>query len=232
MIAALKSIALIIAISYLFYESVWAIFAFLPLGIYIFRMIIIREIEKRKQDFERQFLNALQSLQAQLNVGYSIENAMKEVQRELKMLYQKENHIIQEFTYMVHQLNLNITTEQVWRDFANRVQISEVDSFVTIFILAKRSGGDSIGIIRRAISQLNDKADVKKEIDTVITGKRLEFNVMTAIPFGMIFYMKFSFPEFMDSLYGNFRGIIFMSLCLGIYILAWRLGTRIVEIEV
>lgn len=210
----------------------WATIVFLPFGIYFFRILIIQEIEKRKQEFEKQFLNALQSLQAQLNVGYSIENAMKEVQRDLRMLYQKENVIIREFTYMIHQLNLNITTEQVWRDFANRVQISEVDSFVTIFILAKRSGGDSIGIIKRSITQLNDKADVKKEIETVITGKKLEFHVMTAIPFGMIFYMKFSFPEFMESLYGNFRGIIFMSVCLAVYVLAWWIGHKIVEIEV
>lgn len=133
---------------------------------------------------------------------------------------------------MVRQLNLNITAEHAWKEFALRVQIPEVDSFVTVFVLSKRSGGDSVAIIRNAIRQIGEKADVKREIETVITGKKLEFYVMTFIPFGMIMYMRVSFPEFMGSLYGTFRGVCFMSGCLGVYLTAWAIGCRIVEIEV
>lgn len=219
-------------VAYLFYERIWAVIFLIPLGVYWFRTAISRQVQRKKQEFEGQFLDALQSLQAQLNVGYSMENAMKEVQRDLLMMYQKDSMIILEFTYMVRQLNLNVTAEQAWREFADRVRLPEVDSFVTIFILAKRSGGDSIAIIKNAIRQLSDKAEIKQEIETVITAKRLEFYVMTLIPFGMIFYMKFSFPEFMDALYGNLRGICFMSVCLVSYFAAWKLGSRIVEIEV
>ena len=43
--------------------------------------------EKGKRRFERQFQDALQSLEAQLNVGYSMENAIKEVQRDLQIMY-------------------------------------------------------------------------------------------------------------------------------------------------
>lgn len=45
--------------------------------------------EKGKRRFERQFQDALQSLEAQLNVGYSMENAIKEVQRDLQIMYDR-----------------------------------------------------------------------------------------------------------------------------------------------
>lgn len=230
--AALKSILLVCAIAFLFYSRIWAIAVLIPLGIYSFRFFIEEEEKRQKRLFEKQFHDALQSLQAQLGVGYSMENAVKEVYKDLQIMYDKNTMIIREFTYMVRQLNLNITAEQVWREFALRVNLSEVDSFVTVFILSKRSGGDSITIIKNAVRQLGDKAEVKQEIETVITGKKLEFSVMTGIPFGMIFYMRVSFPEFMDSLYGNLRGVSFMSLCLLVYFASWKLGCRIVEIEV
>ena len=55
---------------------------------------------------------------------------------------------------------------------------------------------------------------------------------MSVIPLGIIGYMRLSFPEFMAGLYGNLPGAAFMSICLGAYIAAWKLGCKIVEIEV
>ena len=62
--------------------------------------------------------------------------------------------------------------------------------------------------------------------------KKMEFQIMSVIPLGIIGYMRLSFPEFMAGLYGNLPGAAFMSICLGAYIAAWRLGCKIVEIEV
>ena len=161
-----------------------------------------------------------------------MENAIKEVQRDLQIIYDRHTLIVREFTYMVRQLNLNVTAEAAWKDFAARVALPEVDTFVTVFSLAKRSGGDSILIIKNAVRQLGDKAEVKREIDTVIAAKKMEFQIMSVIPLGIIGYMRLSFPEFMSGLYRNLPGAAFMSICLGAYIAAWRLGCKIVEIEV
>lgn len=230
--AAAKSLSIVFGIAFLFYQNVWASLALIPLGALYFGQCIEHLIRRKQQEFERQFQDALQSLAAQLNIGYSMENAVKEVQRDLQVMYKKETVIVREFTYMVRQLNLNVTAEQVWRDFAERMQLAEVDSFVTVFILAKRSGGDSIAIIKNSVRQMGDKAEVKREIETVIAAKRLEFHVMAGIPFGIIGYMRLSFPEFMNVLYGNVPGACFMSGCLLLYLGAWNLGCRIVEIEV
>lgn len=141
----------------------------------VLRRMIRQAEEKGKRRFERQFQDALQSLEAQLNVGYSMENAIKEVQRDLQIIYDRHTLIVREFTYMVRQLNLNVTAEAAWKDFAARVALPEVDTFVTVFSLAKRSGGDSILIIKNAVRQLGDKAEVKREIDTVIAAKKWNF---------------------------------------------------------
>ena len=55
---------------------------------------------------------------------------------------------------------------------------------------------------------------------------------MSAVPFAMICYMKVSFPDFLDVLYGNVLGAVIMSVCLLIYAGAFELGKRIVEVEV
>lgn len=140
--------------------KVWMMAVLFPLGMKYYERMIRQAEEKGKRRFERQFQDALQSLEAQLNVGYSMENAIKEVQRDLQIMYDRHTLIVREFTYMVRQLNLNVTAEAAWKDFAARVALPEVDTFVTVFSLAKRSGGDSILIIKNAVRQLGDKAEV------------------------------------------------------------------------
>ena len=219
-------------IAMLFYSDLRMSVFLIPIGVIWYRNLL-RELEQKKiRQFEQQFQNALQSLQAQLTVGYSMENGIKEVQRELKLLYSEKAVIVREFTYMTRQLNLNITAEQVWTEFAERVGLLQVDGFVTVFVQAKRSGGDSISIIRNAVNHMRERAEIQREIETIIAAKKLEFRIMTLIPFGIIAYMRVSFPEFMNVLYGNLLGKCFMSICLIVYLVAWKLGQNIVEIEV
>ena len=161
-----------------------------------------------------------------------MENAIRETKKDLGLMYGPDASIVREFTRMVRQLELNVTAEQAWQEFASRTELTEVRSFVTVFTLSKRSGGDSIAIIRNAIRQISDRMDTEREIETILSAKRLEFHIMSAGPFGIVAYMKLSFPEFMGQLYGTVAGAVFMTFCLLVYAAAWRLGNQIIHIEV
>ncbi len=230
--AFLQGILLISLISYLFYGTILGAILLSP---YLIRYIKSWErqvIQKRKQSFQLQFKEAIQSLSAALNVGYSVENAMREAWKDLRLLYKKDEMILREFHYMIRQLDMNLSVEAILKAFAERTQDEEVRIFVDVFSMAKRSGGDMIGIIRNAVYQIGEKIDVKREIDTVMAAKKMEFKVMSAVPFAMICYIKLSFPEFVNVLYGNILGVIVMTICLVIYVAAFEYGKRIVEIEV
>lgn len=179
-----------------------------------------------------QFKEAIEALSAALNVGYSVENAMREAYEDIRLLYRKEELIVREFRYMVRQLDMNVTMEAVLNAFAVRTEDEEVRTFVDVFSMAKRGGGDMIGIIRNAVYQIGEKIDVKREIDLIMAAKKLEFKVMSVVPFAMICYIKLSFPEFVDVLYGNPLGIGVMTVCLIIYVASYEIGKRIVEVEV
>lgn len=101
-----------------------------------------------------------------------------------------------------------------------------------VFIVAKKSGGDSVAIIRKAIANICEKLELEEEIQVGLTAKKLEFKVMACIPLGILLYMRLSFPEFMEILYGNILGVLIMSVCLVVYIVAYVWGNKIVEIEV
>ena len=232
LIALLQGILLIGIISYLFYGTWICAILFSPYLIWYIKSWEKQFIKKKQASFRLQFKDAIQSLSTALNVGYSVENAMRETVKDLKGLYKRDDTIMREFSYMIRKLQMNITAETVLKEFAQRTGDEDVHTFVTVFNMAKRSGGDTMEIIRNAVRQMSEKIDVEREIATLMSAKKMEFKIMTLIPMAMILYMKISFPQFFDVLYGNVVGIVIMSACLLVYFVAYEIGKRIVEIEV
>ena len=230
--AILQGIVLLLLVSYLFYGTWLCAILFSPYLIWYIKSWEKQTIKKRQEQFRLQFKEAIQSLSAALNVGYSVENALKEAVKDLKGMYKKDEMILRELNYIIRQVQMNVTTETALSEFAARTQDEDVQTFVTVFNMAKRSGGDTMEIIRNVVRQMGEKIDVEREIVTMMSAKKLEFRVMTVIPFGMILYLKLSFPEFLSVLYGNVAGALIMSICLLIYLAAYEIGKRMVEIEV
>ena len=187
LLATLVGVLAILMISYLFYGTCLCAILLSPYLIYFLKSWEKQWIEKRKNMFQLQFKEAVQALATALNVGYSVENAMREVLKDLQVIYKKDELIIREFRYMVRQLDVNFTIEKVLQEFSERTKEEDVQTFVTIFVMAKRSGGDMIGIIRNTVQQMSEKADIRREIGTIIASKKLEFKVMSAIPFSGVY---------------------------------------------
>lgn len=219
------------ALAYLFYNS-WLAAILLSPMLAVYLQLWQKECMRRKElIFREQFRQSIQVMASAMHVGYAVENAVRETAEEIKLLYKKEDRICREFDMMIGQLNMNLTAEQVLKEFAQRTRQEDVRDFVTVFAAAKRTGGDSIAIIRDSVKMLSGKMEIEQEIETLLAAKKLEFNIMCVVPFGIIFYMRLAFPEFMSVLYGNILGAVLMSGCMGIYFLAYWLGRKLLRTE-
>lgn len=227
-----KTVGILSITAWMYYGTFLVTVLFLPAGFWLYR-IFQKEIEEKKEaEFQLQFKEAIQTLSTSLNSGYSVENAFYETQKELLIIYPPEARISRELVMIVRKLKMHVPIEQALKEFAEHTKTEDVQSFVEVFSMAKRSGGDMIAIIRDTVRQISDKIDVKREIDTILAAKKYEFRVMSVIPYIIIGYMSVSFPEFMESLYGNVVGIGVMTGCLAIYAGAYYLGIKMIKIEI
>ena len=219
-------------ILFLFYESFLPAFFLFPVWIIYMKAWAEDKAMQKEQQFRSQFRDSIQAMAAALKAGYSVENAIRETKRDILPMYGKDTRIIKEYDRMVVRLNMNCTAAQVLEEFSERVRQEDVGDFVNVFAAAKISGGDSVAIIRNAVRTISEKIDTEKEINTILASKKLEFNIMCAVPFIIIFYMKITFSQFLEVLYGTAAGTVTMSICLAVYISAWRLGRKMIHIEV
>lgn len=231
LIISLRGISVIITLGVLFYRSLIGIILLSPMIYYY------RKIKKGQQKKERlwklnlEFKDGLLALSAALEAGYSAEHALEEACRDLRQIYQEDSIIIKEFSYILRQINMNITVEKALSDFGERTGIDDIISFSEVFNTAKRTGGDLINVIKITTNIISTKIEVKREIITLITSKRLEANLMKFIPLGILVYLSASSPGFLDPLYHNLFGIIIMTIFLVIYLGAYLLIGKIIEIE-
>lgn len=219
-------------ISYLFYHSLLAFLAGLPLLKPFLKMQREQLCQKRRQVLEEQFLLAMQTVITSLTAGYSVETAFADALKELPLVCREEDMIVQEFRAIVSQLNMNQNLEELLQSLAIRSGIEDIRNFAEIFAVSKRSGGNLIAIIRNTVQSITRKNETRKEIQVVLSAKKMEQNMMSLIPCLILLYVQTVSPGFLDSMYHNLAGIIIMTAALAVYMGAVAWGKRIVEIEV
>jgi len=228
----LQGLAAISIIGFLFYSSLLSVLPLSPLLIIYIKRKKQQLIKKRKWQLNLEFRDGILSLSSALNAGYSIEKAFDEALAELKHLYGNRGLIVKEFTYLANQIKLNITVEKALIDFGQRTDIEDIINFAQVFITAKRTGGDLMKIIKATCETISDKIEVKREILTLTSAKRLEANIMKIVPIGILVYMRLFSPGYLDILYHNVIGVIIMTILLLLYLTALIITDKIVDIEI
>ena len=231
-IRTILAAAMIFGLLYLFYRTIW-IFPLVIPGMVVYRRARRKELEQQRADtLGIQFRDMLESLAASLRVGYSTENALGECLREMQLMYGEDSVICEELKQMLNQFRLGMTAEEVFREFARRSRVDDIDTFASVFSIAKRAGGDMVDLIKRTSDNIAGRIDTRSEIAVLVSSRLLEQRIMTLIPAVMIVYMDLTSDGLLDPLYGNAAGVLIMTVCLAIYLAAMLLGRKMVRIDV
>ncbi len=216
----------------LFYDSWIAVAVLMPLAIPWF---FYQKEQQRKRNIRLmgiQFRDAIASVLTNLKAGYSVENAFMEVLKDMELLYGKKSLIAGELSGIKKGIRNNIPIEKLLFRMGRETENPDIQDFAEVFAVAKRSGGNMTEIIARTITVISQKMDVEKEIDVLISAKRMEARIMNLVPFFIIFYINVTSPGFFSPLYHNIFGIALMTVCMGFYVAAYLLSERIVNIYV
>ena len=228
----LRTVALLSAVGFLFYNSPAVFLLFIPL----LAVMYVREkhsfVTRRRQRLAEQFKDAITLLYSFVSTGSTLEQAFCRSADELRRSWRAEDDIVREFEGIRRKLDMNVTIEACMEDFARRSRLEDIESFSQVVSIAKRGGGSMSGVIKNSVETIRAKMECENEIRTLIHAKSSEFRLMVMVPLAVLLYMRLFSPGFMDVLYGNIVGGAFMSVCLGVYTGAVLWGMKILDIRV
>lgn len=220
------------AIAILFYENICACILYPVIFAIVWRRTKRELLEKRKQMISIQFLDAMRAVGASLLSGYSMENAWKEAQKEIKLLHGSKSYLYVELEEINRSVELSIPIESLLEQFGVRTGIEEIQSFAEVFSFSKRSGGDFVKMIETTTNHMRLKQETQQEISVAIASRRLEQKVMNLVPLFILAYLRVSSGDYLDALYHNAFGVVFMTACLGLYALAIVISERLTAIRI
>lgn len=224
LLAVGQSATVVGILAYFFYRSAWAIIPLSVVGAAFFRKLGHKKAERAREELAGQFKECILSVAASLKAGYAVENAFLESGADMLLLFGESSMIYHELEVIRRGLVINITLEEQLSDLAERSGCQEIAQFAQVFSIAKRNGGNVTEIIAMAAELIGCRAAARQEIRTLLSGRRMEQNIMKLMPFGILFYVGVSSPGYFDVLYHNWQGASAMTVCLAIYLGACAMG--------
>lgn len=219
-------------LAWLFYRSLAAMLLVIPVYVLVLKSYKKEKIRQRKERLLLEFKDCMQALSAALHAGYSIENAWREAEKELRELHGANSLMCVELSQLNAAVRMNCPIENVLDEFAARSGCEDIESFAEIFSFAKRSGGNLPEIIRTSVQKLSGRITVEQEVATLLAGKKLEGRIMDIMPVAILAYLNVFSGEFLEVLYGNALGNALMTVALVVYGGAILLSERILDIRV
>ena len=221
-----------VILGYFFYKSVIWTIAMLPIAIIVTRKKAIEIREIKKGNMLNQFRGMVDSINGSIQAGYSLENAFESAGKDMAVLYGRDSGIVKEVIIINKGIANGGSLTDLLDAFADRSGIDEIAGFAEIIAVGKMSGGNITAIMAAYVKMIDEKLEVKQEIETMISARKYEQKIMNVVPFIILAYMELTNPGIFSMLYHNLFGNIIMTICLILYITAINMAEKIMKIEV
>ena len=210
--------------------------AVLPLFLLIFpflrKMQKENALKKRPQLFRHDFRELLAALSFFYRAGREAETAFPETLAAVRETLGPSHPLVGEWETVCRGMRNGSPPDRLLTAFADRTGVEEIENFASVFAAARQTGGDLPALISRASLTLSSRIETEREIEAAIAAKQFEHRIMSAMPCGILFYLRLTDPDFLAPLYNTVPGILVMTASLIIYAAAWFLGKRITDISV
>lgn len=228
----LKSMGITVAIMFLFYRSFWAAILFPIVFMLVFRDTKRVSREKARMRLQEEFLHGIGVLNSSLQAGLSMENAWKEVEKEIGFLYGASSEFYLELKEMNQRVAHNMPIEKLFLEFAYKCRMEDMIQFAELLEFGKRSGSNWKKIIDVTVNQMTEQQEARQQIEVMVAEKKMEQQVMNVMPLGLLAFLQFSAWDYMAVLYHNWFGVICMTIFLVGYIAAIFLSQKILKVNV
>lgn len=190
---------------------------------------------KRQNKLRIQFKEFLEVITISISggSGRSMENAIKDSLRELKMMFNDKTDIVREIELIVSDYErAGIPMKDGFKELGVRSDINDIKSFATIYETIDGKSSDFSYIIRQTHDIIRDKLEITREVETVISSAKSEAYMMLVMPLVIVIAMSTMGSGFLDALFTTAIGRV--AATVGVLTLgsSYVLATRAVDIEI
>jgi len=182
------------------------IFAVILCVLYIYFDWYIKDKNRRKHIslMDKQVIEALGVVKNAIQAGQSLQNAINTAQNELK------NPIRLEFEKISDKLALGISFDRILKDVSQNTKSKEFKFMIDTIRVSKDTGASLSGIFERMTDAISQRIAIQSKMSVLTAQSRMSGNVVSIMPFVVVFMIYLIEPSMMESLFVTFIGNILL----------------------
>jgi len=187
---------------------------------------LMRARKKRQKTMAEQLPDVLSILASSLRAGHSFLQALDQVAGEIKEPSAGEFHRV------VSEIRLGRSIDDAMNEMADRVGSEDMRWAVMAVNIQRQVGGNLAEVLDIVANTVRERAYVQRQVRVLSAEGRLSIAILTALPFGIFFYLALVNPEYVAPLFTTMIGRILLLIGCTLMGLGVFSMTRIVRIDV
>ncbi|MDO4295491.1 MAG: hypothetical protein Q4D90_04950 [bacterium] len=226
---------LISVVFYIYYHAiVFSLIGGLLFGILQEKNFAKSVMKKRQSRLRLQFKEFLEIISISISGGRgrSMENAVIDSLRELKMVFNEDSDIVREISLIVSDYQqAGIPIADGFAELAERSEIDDIASFAAIYRTTVGKSSEFGYIITQTRNIIKDKVEIIKEIETSITAAKSETYMMLVLPLIIVVMISSMGSDFLEALFTTAIGRVAATFGVGCTLLSYAIAQSATEIE-
>lgn len=195
----------------------------MPFLMWVWVMILVG---RRRRAFTEQLGDCLTTVANALRAGYSFQQAMDVVAREM------EPPMSSEFERVSTDVAMGVSLENALEQMNNRVGSPDFDLVVTAVLIQREIGGNLAQILDSISETIQERIRMKREIKALTAQGRFSAWVLLLLPFAMAVFCWIFNHEQMMVFVEEESGHIAIAVAIFLEFLGFIIIQRIVDIEI
>lgn len=219
-------------LAWIFYENTLISLISTPLSLLLLKQYKKYYIKKVRAEIEEEFTDLNRLIIAEMEAKIPIEKALRNIEERLYTdeIYEFK-HMKYELRNWIRHLELGLKLEEILTDFAERSGETSYRDYAKMVNLSGKMGSKIFEVIVNTNQVLQERREMKNELDVLLTEKKLEQKIMSFMPVALILMLKNMSYEFIAPLYESIQGRIVMTVVLIIFGISYFWSSKLAELK-
>jgi tight adherence protein B len=174
-----------------------------PLGLVA---LVRRRLRKQRAQFSEQLPDHLQELASTMRAGHSLVSGIAAMAKSASEPSRSE------WARVVADEQLGMPLEAALVPLSERMDCSDVEQVALVAALQQRSGGNMAEVLERLADGVRERADLRRELDSLTAQARLSRWVVTALPPAVLLILTVINPHYVSPLFHSNGGQVMLGL--------------------
>lgn len=207
-------------------ESFMVALLFALIGMYLPFLMLKNQKKKRSRAFQNQLIDMLTIASNSLKAGYSFLQSLELLSKEMP------SPMSDEFSRLVKEIQLGVTTEEALLALNKRVESADFDLVVTAVLIQRQIGGNLAQILDSIAETIRERVRIQSEIKTLTAQGRMSGYIFKFMPLGIGLMIYLINPTYVKPLFSDPIGWILLGVGTVGQLIGSLMVNKIVKIEV